>query len=279
MRLAEINKRTTPMVKKVRTTQRIKNAANLIIKTLGATGVTNEDTRRESAKTPTEVLWTGRHPAAQKFWLWLRQFGVEAPIGQVPQFVEGGDGRAYFVDKYVVKFTRDRAGANIANMCIGVPGAPAPVIAVWRVPGETIWAVLQWKVHPEKVSTNIRKAADYLTAWLDDHPDTESFPTELAKQQKLAKSVLSEFNGPIDLVPSMVLVMNAHNKLYFTTGFTHTDGGPTNISMRQTDDDGNEELVYHDLGPNMGADYSPRKILDKVHDNRRKLNLPAVDEI
>lgn len=257
--------------------KQIRQASYRLIQALSTEAITSENIDRDAAKGPTERLWTGEHAQSSKFWSWLAEHGVKASHSRIPKFAEGGDGRAYFVGKHVVKFTRDRAGANISKMCIGVPDAPAPVISVWRVPGETVWAILQWKVYPEKVPQQIKLAADYLTAWLDDHPEIEAFPTDLEDQQALARTVLADLDGPMDIAPSIVLVMITHNKLYYATGFTHTDGGPTNISMRDADE--GSELVYHDLGPNMVANYSPRKVLDKIHDTRKRLNLPDITEV
>lgn len=251
--------------------KRLRDVAAMLIQALEVPTITAEE-RKELAKGPTEGLWTGQHQSSQAFRAWLASFKVEAPF-QVPPFAEGGDGRAYFVGQYVVKFTRDRAGANIANMCIGVPGAPAPVIAVWRVPALPLWAILQWRVHPEKVHKDIKMAADYLTAWLDMNPELEAFPDDQKEQELEARKLLKALRGPANLVSSAMLVMQVHNKLYYSTGFVHTDGGPTNISMKD------DEVVYHDLGPNMPGDYNPRHVLDRVHATRKKLNLPEVDEI
>ena len=263
MRLNRISRR--PQLQKV---------ADALIRALSLpsnTGVHAED--RDIAKSRTEPIWAGQHPASPKFFAWLRQNGVEAVPGQLPQYAEGGDGRAYFLGRHVVKFTRDRAGANIANMCVGVRGAPAPVIAVWRVPAVPLWAILQWRVQPERVPGDIKAAADYLTAWLDENPGMEEFPTARPDQEKEAARLLAALGGPAALVPSVVMMMDVHNRLFRHTGFAHSDGGPTNISMRD------DEVVYHDLGPNMGKDYRAREVLDRVHANRKKLNLPDVEEV
>lgn len=283
MKLANIGVNESMAQRKARTKkvgQQVHTSAAAIAKALAIPTTQLENTHpREIAKAPTEALWMGTHPASQQFIAWLRQFGIEAPMRRVPKFAEGGDGRAYFVGEYVVKFTRDRAGANIAHMCIGVPDAPAPVIAVWRVPSSALWAILQWKVHPEKVSAEIKLAADYLTAWLDDNPGMESFPVDRSGQEVEARRMLTALGGPMNLVSSVVLVMNVHNKLFFTTGFSHSDGGPTNISMRKGTGGDDDQVVYHDLGPNMANDYKPRRVLDQVHATRKKLNLPDVDEV
>lgn len=263
MRLNRIRKKSSTAV--------MQRLASLLTKALSVPTTTSEDVR-ERAKGPTTTLWTGQHPASVKFKSWLQGYGVVAPPA-VPQFKDGGDGRAYFVGRHVVKFTRDRAGANVANMCTKVPGAPAPVIAVWRVPGEPVWAILQLLVQPERVAKDVATAADYLTVWMDDNPDIESFPPDRQGQEAEAAKVVEHFGLDPSLIPSLVMVMNAHSKLYHTTGFSHTDGGPTNISMKD------DELVYHDLGPNMTGSYKPREVLDKIHANRQKLNLPVVDEV
>lgn len=284
MRLTSITVNESPGKRKARVRQvgqQVQTSAAALIRALviPTAATQTEATDRNAAKGPTEAFFRGTHPHTQVFLAWLRQYGVEPPMGQIPQFAEGGDGRAYFVGQHVVKFTRDRAGANIANMCVGVPNAPAPVLAVWRVPGAPLWAILQWRVHPEKVSKEIKLAADYLTAWLDENPGMESFPTDKAGQEAEAQKLLAALGGPAGLVPSVMLVMDVHNKLYFTTGFVHSDGGPTNISMRKGTGEADDEVVYHDVGPNMANDYKPRKVLDQIHNNRKKLNLPDVEEV
>lgn len=286
MKLTSIGLNESMLKKKARTAKigkQVRTSAAVIIKALeipfGMSENVNPKPYRDIAKAPTESFWDGTNSASKQFWQWLKQNGVESPLGQIPKFAEGGDGRAYFVGKHVVKFTRDRAGANIANMCIGVQNAPAPVIAVWRVPAIPLWAILQWRVHPEKVPAEIKLAADYLTAWIDENPGMESFPTDQDAQTIEAKKLLTKLGGPLKLIPSVVLVMNVHNKLYFSTGFSHTDGGPTNISMRKGTGEVDDEVVYHDLGPNMGSNYKPREVLDQIHTTRKKLNLPDVDEV
>lgn len=283
MKLASIRVNESMLKQKARTKkvgQQVRNSAAALIRALAVPTTQVESVNpRDIAKAPTEAFWLGTHPVSQQFIGWLRQFGIEPPMRQVPKFAEGGDGRAYFVGEHVVKFTRDRAGANIAHMCIGVPDAPAPVIAVWRVPSTSLWAILQWRVHPEKVPAEIKLAADYLTAWLDDNPGMESFPTDRKGQEAEAVKMLTALKGPAKLVPSVVLVMDVHNKLYFTTGFSHSDGGPTNISMRKGTGGDDDQVVYHDLGPNMGGDYKPRRVLDQIHATRKRLKLPDVDEV
>lgn len=264
MRLNKIRKKSSEAV--------MQRLVAILTRTLEIPTTAVEHTDRESAKGATTGLWTGQDPAAVQFHSWLKSHGV-APPQEPPKFKDGGDGRAYFVGRHVVKFTRDRAGANVANMCTKVPNAPAPVIAVWRVPGKSIWAILQLLVQPERVAKDVATAADYLTVWMDDNPDIESFPPDRQGQEAEAARVVEHFGLDPSLVPSLVMVMNAHSKLYHTTGFSHTDGGPTNISMKD------DELVYHDLGPNMTGDYKPRAVLDKIHATRQKLQLPDVDEV
>jgi predicted unusual protein kinase regulating ubiquinone biosynthesis (AarF/ABC1/UbiB family) len=111
-------------------------------------------------------------------------------------------------------------------------------------------------------------------AWLDKNPDLIHFPTDTIEQKEMAKELLAQLKGSKELVSTVIMVMNTHNKLYFSTGFKHNDAGGGNMSK-----DSNNQLVYHDLGPNRTSDYQPRKTLDQVHATRKKLKLPPLDEI
>lgn len=265
---------------KSKTKRQLAATAKSIIRALSIPEVQLEDANhREIAKSPTEQLWLGQTQASKDFLRWLKEYDIDTPIGKIPTFAEGGDGRAYFLGKYVVKFTRDKAGANIANMCIGTPRAPAPVVAVKQIPNSRIWAIILLKVHPDKVPANIKLASDYLMAWIDDHPDTESFPTDQSGQEEVANLIVRELGAPSQIIPSIITMMNVHNRLYFSTGFSHTDGGPSNISMLKGTGDEDDQVVYHDLGPNVTSGYDPDKEISKIKNNRKKLNLPDIKEV
>jgi predicted unusual protein kinase regulating ubiquinone biosynthesis (AarF/ABC1/UbiB family) len=68
--------------------------------------------------------------------------------------------------------------------------------------------------------------------------------------------------------------MNAINQLFYKTGFTHDDAGPTNIAKDQSG-----RIVFHDLGPNVNKSFNARSALDRIHQNREKLGLPNLIEV
>lgn len=225
------------------------------------------------AKADTTRFWFS--PPNGLFYSWLRQNQVPFQLGTTPRFVDGGSGRAYFLGDKVVKFTRNRVEANVAKAAIG-QDAPAAVIDVWRSPGEPLWAILQKYVNVN-VEKELQIAADVATALMDDLKEKDPSFTHFTDNQKkqLAKQALQRYGKSPSLLPYVVSAMTAINQLYFRTGFTHDDAGPTNIGRDMTT--GN--IVFHDLGPNLTKGFRARDALDKIHQNRAALGLPALAEV
>jgi hypothetical protein len=225
-----------------------------------------------AAQDDTKRFWLTQNAP---FYSWLAQNQVSFQPGVLPRFVDGGSGRAYFLGDKVVKFTRNRVEANVAKAAIG-QDAPAAVISVWRSPGEPLWAILQKYVNVN-VEKELKDAADIATALMDDLREKDPTFTHFTDNQKkqLAKKALQMYGKPISLLPYVVSAMNAINQLYFRTGFTHDDAGPTNIGRDMTT--GN--IVFHDLGPNLTKNFKARDALDKIHKNRAALGLPALAEV
>jgi len=228
-----------------------------------------------AAQSDTKRFWLSPNPS-EPFYSWLQQNQVDFQPGILPRFVDGGSGRAYFVGDKVVKFTRNRVEANVAKAAIG-QDAPAAVINVWRIPGgEPLWAILQKYVNVN-VEQELKDAADIATALMDDLREKNPNFTHFNNKQKqfLAKQALQRYGKPMTLLPYVVSAMDAINQLYFRTGFTHDDAGPTNIGR----DMSTGNIVFHDLGPNLTKNFKPRDMLDKIHQNRAALGLPALAEV
>lgn len=223
---------------------------------------------------PTEEFWTSTDPNSP-FYTWLTKNGVNFTPGKVPPFTDGGVGRAYFLGDKVVKFTNNRVEANVAHAAIGQP-VPAAVISVYRVPGRQLWAILQKYVNVN-IEKELKDAADIATGIMDDlmekDPNFTHFPED--QKEKLAMQAVRQYKKPVTLVPYILSAMNAINQLYLRTGFTHNDAGPTNIAR----DPATGNIVFHDLGPNVTKDFKARPALDRMHQNRASLGLPAFTEV
>ena len=209
------------------------------------------------------------HDATEKYWLepskiqpWLKSHGIEWS-NELPSYKDGGAGRAYMLGNHVVKFTANKVEANVAAMTIekSIP----PIIDVLPIDG--MYAILQNFVDMNSVQ-NIKDAADYVTAIVDDYPNIEGFPVDKESQKKLSLEVLSKYGGSPNLVPYMMSVMTALATLYGSTGFKHDDAGPTNIGMYK------DKIVFPDLGPNETGDFDTDKAMEKIGHNRDKLKLP-----
>ena len=230
---------------------------------------------KEESQTGTERFWLSTDPN-NPFHTWLQQNGVNFTPGQLPRFAEGGGGgRAYFLGDKVVKFTRNRVEANVAKASIGQE-VPTAVISVWRIPSTPLWAILQRYVNVN-IEQELKDAADIATALMDElreqDPHFTHFPDD--KKQQLATHAARKYNKPATIIPYIISAMDAINQLYFSTGFTHDDAGPSNIAR----DFKTGKIVFHDLGPNVTKDFRARPAMDKIHKNRERLGLPALAEV
>ena len=120
----------------------------------------------------------------------------------------------------------------------------------------------------KSIPKQITKAADYVTAMIDDHPEISHLPSNPTEQKKLCKETLAKYNGDMTLLPYMVTVTDALSKLYHATGFHHDDAGPTNIGIHK------DRLVIPDLGPNEPKNFNALSALSKIRKNRENLGLP-----
>jgi hypothetical protein len=204
-----------------------------------------------------------------KFIMWLKSKGISHQLGVVPDFKDGGAGRAYMLDRHVVKFTGNAVEGNIAMMAAGNTKLPTPVIAVW--PAGQFYAILEHKISMgEALNNQLLQAADYVTVLLDDHPG--AIPPQ-EQQAELCQSTLEENGGDPNLVTPMLIVLSALSSLYQGTGFKHDDAGPTNIGVHQN------RVVFPDLGPNQTADFSTDTAFAQINANRGNLGLPKWDFI
>lgn len=210
------------------------------------------------------------HDVTERYWQdpdflgWLSQHGIRA--SGVPEFKDGGAGRAYFVGNFVVKFTGNPIEARVAKMVAGRNDLPAPVIDVKDL--GNLFAILEHKVKMGgEVDKRIRDAADWLTLVVDDNPDMTGFPSDPGEQEALIVQTLQDNDGPLELKPYMMMVMAALSSLYQGTGFKHDDAGPSNIGMYQ------DRIVFPDLGPNQTADFSVDRANQQIDANRRALGL------
>lgn len=215
------------------------------------------------------------HEETLKYWTdpdspllpWLRSLGIELPKEMPPPFADGGAGRCYFLVNEVVKMSANRVEANVAQMLAGKTDVPAPIIAV-KYLGDNIYAILQHWVDTAGVPADMKKAADFMTVLLDDNPDMEGFPASQSEREKLCLKTLRENGGSPDLLPHMLVMMDALAKLYGATGFRHDDAGPTNIGMHKG------QVVIPDLGPNEPKGFSALSALAQIQKNRERLGLP-----
>lgn len=180
---------------------------------------------------------------------WLAKHSINWK-GGVPPFKDGSQGRVYFLQRYVVKFSGDKVEAMVAKLA-----AKSKVVAVIDVLEiDHLFAVLQDFVDMEGTPQHIKDAADYLMVVIDNNQLT-SFPTSRLEQQKLVLPVLKKFGNRMDLLPYVMLVMDAHIKLFNRTGFFHNDAGPTNVAIHKGG------VVFTDLGPNQTSDYDPDTVI------------------
>jgi len=202
-----------------------------------------------------------------KFIEWLKELNVELPDNMPPKYVDGGAGRCYFLVNEVVKMSMNRVEANVAAMVAGRNDLPTPILAVQYL-GDNLYAILQKWIDTKNIQQEIKDAADFMTVLIDDNPEMEGFPSTKKDQKEIIIKTLQDNDGPIDLVPYMMLMMDVLITLYNATGFKHDDAGPTNIGMDQG------KVVIPDLGPNEPASFDTLKSLSQIQKNREKLGLP-----
>jgi hypothetical protein len=243
--------------------KKVKQFADILSRLLSVPQRTNE-ANQPKAHDVTERYWSQASPIHD----WLRSHGVEYSPEKIPKYSQGGAGRAYFLDDYVVKFSANKVEANVALMYS--KSMHTPIIDVLPLDGG-IYAILQHRVDMD--GQDVKDAADYVTTIVDDHPDMEGFPTDAAIQTKFSQEALNNYGGNQRLLPYMLMVITALSQLYRATGFKHDDAGPKNVGMHHN------KVVFPDLGPNETGDFDPDQAMNKIAQNRQSLNLPAWDII
>lgn len=210
------------------------------------------------------------HDATTPYWsdpnfiMWLGRNGVSHQLGNVPDFKDGSAGRAFLLEKNVVKFTGNAVEGNVAMMAAERPDLPTPVIAV--LPIGQFYAILEHRIPMgNALNKQLLQAADYVTVLLDTHPEA-GIPSK-ERQTQLCQKTLQENGGDPALLTPMLIVLTALSHLYQGTGFRHDDAGPTNIGVHQN------RVVFPDLGPNKTADFSTDRAFAQINTNRRNLGL------
>lgn len=247
--------------------QNIQTVKNLLLKVLQIPNFIEQKAHDE-----TESFWVD---PKSPIYPWLEKHEILTAVGVVPPFAQGGVGRAYFLKKYVVKFSGNQVEANIAKMVAGRNDLPTTIIDVLPMAGG-FYAILQHFIDMTNVSKEIKLGADYLTLIIDNDPNISSsgFPTNLTDQYKIAEKAVKEFGkGRMEIVPYMVAFMQILNKLFHSTGFLHSDAVPKNIGTHQG------KIKIPDLGPNEDGNFNARKEMDRIHTNRKFLGLSPHEEI
>jgi hypothetical protein len=219
-----------------------------------------------AAQTETETYWSN-----PSFIRWLASKGVQWKLSKVPQFKDGGVGRAYFLGDKVVKFTDNPVEANVANMVAGRRDTSTRIHAVQKI--SNVYAILQDMVNINFPKT-FGKAADILMAYVDEK-EIDEFPQDPSERQKMAEEAVQMFEQKSYLVKYILEMMDVLDKLYRSTGFFHNDAMPQNLGM----DKDTFNPVAIDLGPNQTKDFDPHKAMNKIHSKRQKLGLPPYEEI
>lgn len=245
--------------------QKIRKVAQIMINLMSMPSV--NEARQIKAHDITLKYWQPNSPLISL----LRKHGIPIP-SEVPQYVDGGAGRCYMLDDFVVKMSANRVEANVANMVANKDHLPTPIIDVAYL-GDNIYAILQHYVDVKNIPDEIKQAADFLTAVVDDYPEMESFPEDKQEQQKLCVKALLDNGGSLHLLPFMISLMDNLIQIYKETGFKHNDAGPTNIGMR------NGQVVIPDLGPNQDKDFDPLSTLAQMRKNRERMGLPKTASI
>jgi hypothetical protein len=197
-------------------------------------------------------IWSGTHPKSAEFFSWLNGLGIHAAPGvKLPDYADGGVGRAYFVGKpiKVIKFTSDANEFHIANRVAGDLNGPARVISVKDL-GEDVFVIAQEYASVDKnAPAKLKMAADYLQGgYIDQHPEVEhsGLPRDERTKTAIARSLTQKYGkGDPEIADYIVKLIDVLNNLFDKTGFLHDDAGPTNVGLAQ---DG--KVILSDLGPN-----------------------------
>ncbi len=180
-----------------------------------------------------------------------KDFNVWLNSHTIKNYVDGGVGRAYFLEKKVIKFTRDPIEAMIAKLLFNVYDLPP------------IWAILRDYI--DEAPVHIKEAADIVGTVLDNNPSLEYFPEE----DDLALKVIYKYKKDISLIPCIREIMVMLNDIYYKTGYLPDDVGPTNIGLC------NGKVVLIDIGPAFSLK-RPEEYLQKIKLNRQKLGLVPI---
>lgn len=212
------------------------------------------------------------HDVSVQYWKdpsfleWLKSFGVEQPT-EIPSYKDGGNGRAYFLDNLVVKFSSNPVEAHVAEMVAGRSDLPTPIIAVKPL-SQGLFAILEHRVQMgDEIDKRIREAADWLTLVVDKNPNMNGFPKDEKEQEDLVIRSTKGHTRPLQIMPYIKMVIEALSQLYHATGFKHDDAGPTNVGLHQG------RVVFPDLGPNQPGNFSVDKSMQKIFQNRQSLGL------
>lgn len=220
-----------------------------------------------AAQEETIPLWSDN-----KFISWLNSLGIKVAKGKVPEYKDGGVGRAYLLDNAVVKFTDNPVEANVANMLVDNKNAPARIHGVYKVPGTHVYALVSDKYNMNFPKT-LGHASDLFMTYLDD-TGIEDYPGTESERLELAKDVAKHFSEKPFLVPYIKEVIEALFKLYKSTGFFHDDAVPQNLGMSPSG-----EIMVADLGPNQPRSFDPKKRLAGITSKREKLGLQKANLI
>jgi len=242
--------------------ERLKKALIGIFNIDGVHNESNKPTQKE-----TESFWSDK-----RFLGWLGRLGVNVQPGNVPEYKDGGVGRAYLLPDKVVKFTDNKIEANVANMLVGKSDVPAMIYGVYKVPGEKMYAILSEKYDIEFTPTLI-KMSDYVTAYFDSH-DISSFSNIPKDRDEMARNVADENNLSYTLIPFIRSVIESLYKLYVNTGYFHDDAVPQNLAMSNKG-----ELMVVDLGPNQTKVFDPKSAMKKIHFHRKQIGLEKYKQI
>jgi hypothetical protein len=219
----------------------------------------------KDAKEETLKYWND-----SQFIDWIQHFNISAELGKVPNYKDGGVGRAYLLDNKVIKFTDNAVEANIANMLVNNKNAPAVIHAVKKF--DNVYAIVSDKYNMNFPKT-LGKASDLFMAYVDDHELSE-FPETEEGRKKLATDAVLHWKEGKYLIPYMQLIIDTLYSLYKNTGFFHDDAVPSNLGLNDKGD-----VVVSDLGPNQPKSFNPVSKLGEIQQRRERLGLPPYNSI
>lgn len=237
---------------------KIKFVKQMLMKIFSKEGAVSES---KAAQEDTLIFWNDK-----KFISWLNSLGVAATLGEIPNHKDGGVGRAYITNNFVIKFTDNSVEANVANILIDNKDAPAKIHGVYKMPKSSVYAIVSDKYDMNFPKT-LGHASDILMAYVDEVGLTE-YPDSDAERMEIAKKVVKSQNEMPFLVPFVKEVIESLFKLYKSTGFFHDDAMPQNLGVSPTGD-----IMVADLGPNQTSDFDPNKRLADIAVKREKLGL------